>query len=122
MKIAFISTSLVLTVLATASASAETYEGVQTIQSSHTRAEVIAEAKSAAREPVFGEAAYVVAAPVTQSSRTLMQARADVVAARIGDPYAEAQSAGVLSVGKGVATRAAVRAEARETAKYPAVF
>jgi hypothetical protein len=122
MKLAFISNSVVLTVLAATSASAETYQGVQTIQSSRTRAEVIAEAKNAARDPVFGEAAYVVAAPVTKSSRTLMQARADVIAARIGNPYAEAESAGVLSVGKGVATRAAVRAEGREAAKYPAAF
>jgi hypothetical protein len=105
----------VLSVLAMATgAQAETYQGVQTIHSVASRAEVASQARAAARlGDQFSEASFSGVAPaLTASADRSVVERGAVQAARAGNIYGEQASAGVLAVGGNV-DRAAVRAEAR---------
>ena len=81
-------------------AAAESYQGVLTVQPYRARADVAIEARSAARNPISGEAAYgeSAALPVGKLSRERVRSAA-LDAARSGNPYAEHVGSGVLSVG-----------------------
>lgn len=83
-------------------AAAESYQGVLTVQPYRARADVAIEARSAARNPISGEAAYgdSAALPVGQLSRERVR-RAAVAAARSGNPYAEHVGSGVLILWSG---------------------
>lgn len=108
--------AVVLSILGVATgAQAETYTGVQTVNSVRSRADVGAEAVAAARAgDLYSEASYGGVAPVLTAgtSRATIQREA-VQTAREGNIYGEQASAGVLSVGNGGIDRATVRAEAR---------
>lgn len=97
-------------------AAAESYQGVLTVQSDQARADVAREARSAARNPVSGEAAYgdSAALPVGQLSRESVRSAA-VDAARSGNPYAEQVGSGVLSVWNGSSMGERSRAMPRPT-------
>lgn len=100
-------------------AQAETYQGVQTVHSTVSRAEVAAQARVAAREgDVFGEASYGGVAPVMDSglSRAAVRAQASQ-AARQGDIYSDAALYGFPAPTVGQVDRATVRAEARDAAR-----
>jgi hypothetical protein len=110
----------VLSILGVATgAQAETYQGVQTIHSVASRAEVATQARAAARlGDQYSEASYGGVAPALNASadRSVAQ-RGAVQAAQAGNLYGDQASAGVLSVGRSNVDRATVRAEARATAR-----
>jgi hypothetical protein len=100
-------------------AQAETYQGVQTVNSTVSRAEVASQGRVAARAgDLFSEASYGGVAPVMDSglSRAAVRARASQ-AARQGDIYSDAAMYGFPAPTVGRADRAAVRAEARDAAR-----
>ena len=104
-------------------AQAETYDGVLTVNSVASRAEVAAQASATARAgDVFSEAAFSGVTPALTAStdRATVQRQA-VDIARQGNVYGEVASAGVLSTRGGYVDRGAVRAEAREAARNPAL-
>ncbi|MCU4119503.1 helicase SNF2 [Variovorax sp. N23] len=112
--------AVVLSILGVASgAQAETYQGVQTVNSTVSRADVASQARVAARAgDQFSEASYGGVAPVTDSglSRAAVRAQASQ-AARQGDIYSDAAMYGFPAPTVGQADRATVRAEAREAAR-----
>jgi hypothetical protein len=110
----------VLSILGVATgAQAETYQGVQTINSVASRSEVAAEARIAARNgDAYSEASYGGVAPVLNSSVSRSSVRVQAAqAARQGDIYSDAAMYGFPAPTIGQANRAAVRAEAREAAR-----
>ena len=98
---------------------AETYQGVQTVHSTVSRAEVAAEAHVAARAgDVFGDASFSGVAPVMNSGLDRATVRSDASqAARQGDIYSDAAMYGFPAPIVGKADRATVRADAREAAR-----
>jgi uncharacterized Zn-binding protein involved in type VI secretion len=100
-------------------AQAETYQGVQTVNSAVSRADVSAQARAAARAgDQFSEASYGGTAPVMNSGLTRDAVRAQASqAARQGDIYSDAALYGFPAPTVGQADRAAVRAQAREAAR-----
>lgn len=112
--------AVVLSILGVATgAQAETYQGVQTVNTAVSRADVAAEARVAARNgDQFSEASYGGVAPVTNSglSRDAVRAQASQ-AARQGDIYSDAALYGFAAPIVGGVDRAAVRAQAREAAR-----
>ena len=111
-----------LSLLAAVGAQAETYEGVQTVNTVASRSEVAADATQAARTAVFGEARYNGVAPALNGSTDRASVHNQAVqTARMGNLYGNQASAGVLSVGNGNVDRAAVRAEARNAARTAAL-
>lgn len=120
MKTSQVLGAILLSVLGVATgAQAETYQGVQRIDSVRSRADVAVDARAAARTPVFGEAsvAQTRAVAVHQADRSEVRSGA-VAASRAGNLYGDAASAGVLSLGQGGGvTRESVRAQARQAAR-----
>lgn len=112
--------AVVLSILGVATgAQAETYQGVQTVNSTVSRADVASQARVAARAgDQYSEASYGGVAPVTDSglSRAAVRAQASQ-AARQGDIYSDAALYGFPAPTVGRADRATVRAEAREAAR-----
>lgn len=99
------------------SAHAEVYEGVLSIDSVRSRAEVAAEARQAARlGDQFGEAAFAGVTTLPSNSAVSRAAVREgaIQAARAGDLYGEAASQQPVFAGQ--LDRATVRAEAREAA------
>ena len=84
-----------LSLLAAAGVQAETYEGVQTVNTVASRSEVAADAGLAARTAVFGEARYNGVAPALNGTtdRASVQNQA-VQTARMGNIYGNQASAG----------------------------
>lgn len=123
MKTSKIIAAAALSLLAAAGAQAETYEGVLTVNSVASRAEVDAQARSVARAGnVYGEAAFAGVAPALTASADRASVRNQAVqTARLGNIYGEVASAGVLSTGGSYVDRGAVRAEARQAARNPAL-
>lgn len=107
-----------LSMLAAAGVQAETYQGVHSISSTISRAEVKAQAVVAAHsEDPYAEGAS--SRPVTVPSGAVARAtvRSEaVVAAHSANPYAEGYGQGVTPVPAGSVDRATVRAEARAAA------
>ncbi len=110
-----------LSLLAAAGAQAETYEGVLTVNSVVSRADVAAEARVAARAGnIYGESVNAGVAPVLNSGLDRATVRGEAVeAARQGNLYSEAGSYGygLPATANGLVDRAAVRAEARAAAR-----
>ncbi|RSZ41047.1 MULTISPECIES: helicase SNF2 [unclassified Variovorax] len=102
---------------------AETYEGVHSITSSASRADVRAEAVAAARnDNPYAEGANAGPAAVIASSTTRAAVRAEAVAAAHNDnPYAEGASSGVAPMVASTGDRATVRAAARAAARGDAL-
>ena len=123
MKTSKIIAAATLSLLAAMGAQAETYDGVLTVNSVASRAEVAAQARATARAgDVFSEAAFSGVTPALTASvdRATVQNQA-VEIARQGNVYGEIASAGVLSTRGGYVDRGAVRAEAREAARNPSL-
>lgn len=123
MKTSKIIAAATLSLLAAVGAQAETYDGVLTVNSVASRADVDAQARATARAgDVFADAAFSGVAPALTASadRATVQQQA-VEIARQGNVYGEVASAGVLSTRGGYVDRGAVRAEAREAARNPAL-
>jgi len=93
---------------------AETYEGVHSITSYASRADIRAEAVGAAHnDSPYAEGANSGPAPVIASSTNRAAVRAEAVAAAHSDnPYAEGASSGVAPILGGTVNRATVRATA----------
>lgn len=102
---------------------AETYEGVQSITPHANRADVRAEATTAAHsDNPYAEGANAGPAPATTSSTTRTAVRAEAAAAaHNNDPYAEGASSGVAPAMASTVDRAAVRAGARAVARGDAL-
>ncbi|MDM0117486.1 helicase SNF2 [Variovorax sp. J22R133] len=104
-----------LAVLSVVGAQAETYDGVLTIHSVRSRAEVKAEAVTAAHsEDPYAEGAqsHVAALPTNPVARNIV--RSDAVATAHGpDRYADGYGQGVTPPTAGSIDRSTVRAEAR---------
>ena len=100
-------------------AQAETYQGVQTVHSTVSRAEVAGQARVAAREgDVFGDAASGGVTPLTHSTLDRATVRSEASqAARQGDIYSDAALYGFPAPTVGQRDRATVRAEARDAAR-----
>ena len=123
MKTSKIIAAATLSLLAAVGAQAETYDGVLTVNSVASRAEVAAQARATARSgDVFSEAAFSGVTPALTASidRATVQRQA-VDIARQGNVYGEVASAGVLSVGGSQVDRAAVRADARNATRTNAL-
>jgi hypothetical protein len=118
MKISSILTVAALSSLFAMGAGAEEYQGVLKFNSTASRAEVRAQAVTAAHgaDP-YREAAFAGVAPrlVNPLDRTGVRAEA-VAIARAGNPYGEVASAGVAPRVAGNVDRRTVQAEARATA------
>ena len=108
-----------LSLLATVSAQAETYNGVHPLVSANSRADVQAQAVVAAHganpyaDGASSGPAQVIAGNVDRST---VRAQA-VAAAHTANPYADGYNAGVTSLAASTVDRAAVRAEARAAAR-----
>lgn len=109
--------AVVLSILGVTAAQAESYQGVQTINSTLSRAEVASQARVAARNAaVFGEAEYDGVQAVLNSNVDRAAVRsAAVQTARQGNVYGDAYGQGALVAGQ--ADRATVRAQARAAAR-----
>lgn len=121
MKTSKILAAAALSLLAAVGAQAETYEGVLTVNSVASRADVDAQARATARAGnIYADAAYAGVAPALTAStdRALVRSQA-VQTARLGNIYGEQASAGVLSVRGGYVDRATARAEARAASRAP---
>ena len=107
-----------LSMLAAVGAQAETYQGVHSISSAISRAEVKAQAVVAAHSAdPYAEGASARIATVSSGAVARATVRSDaVVAAHSADPYAEGYGQGVTRVPAGSVYRATVRAEARAVA------
>jgi len=123
MKTSQILGAIVLSVLGVASASAETYQGVQTVNSVRSRAEVAAEGAQIARAGnVYGDVAQAGVTPARTSALARADLRNEAVAtARAGNIYGDGAQQGVLALA-GQRDRAEVRAEARAAARSPQLF
>ena len=112
-----------LSLLAAAGAHAETYDGVLTVNTVASRADVDAQARATARAgDVFSEASFAGVTPALTASADRATVRNQaVLAARQGNIYGEVASAGVLSVGGSQIDRAAVRADARNATRTNAL-
>lgn len=100
-------------------AQAETYQGVQTVNSTVSRADVAAQARVAAREgDVFGDASFSGVAPAMNSGldRATVRSQASQ-AARQGDIYSDAAMYGFPAPTVGQVDRATVRAAARDAVR-----
>ncbi|OUM03899.1 helicase SNF2 [Variovorax sp. JS1663] len=108
-----------LSLLAAAGAQAETYDGVHSISSATSRADVKTQAVAAARsENPYAEGASSRVAPVLSSTLARAAVRSDAVAAaHSANPYAEGYGQGVSRVLSGSVDRASVRAAARAAAR-----
>ncbi|MDM0088567.1 MULTISPECIES: helicase SNF2 [unclassified Variovorax] len=108
-----------LSLLTIAGAQAETYQGVQTVNSVRSRADVAAEAQATARAGnIYSDAAFAGVAPaLTNSVDRATVSREAVQTARLGNIYGDNASAGVLSVAGSRLDRATVQAEARAAAR-----
>jgi len=108
---------------AAGAAHAETYEGVQSIVSQASRADVRSQAVAAARsDDPYAEGANAGPAPVIASSASRAAVRAEAVAAAHSEnPYAEGASAGVAPTVASSIDRASVRAAARAAARGDAL-
>ena len=118
MKISSILTVAALSSLFAMGAGAEEYQGVLKFNSTASRAEVRAQAVTAAHSAdPYREAAFAGVAPrlVNPLDRTGVRAEA-VAIARAGNPYGEVASAGVSPRVAGNVDRRTVQAEARATA------
>ncbi|RYF62725.1 MAG: alpha/beta hydrolase [Comamonadaceae bacterium] len=85
----------VLSILGVATgAQAETYQGVQTIHSLNSRAEVASQARAAARAgDAFSDASYSGVTPALNSTLSRASVRAEAAeAARQGDIYGDAET------------------------------
>ena len=109
--------------LAAVGAQAETYDGVLTVNTVASRADVDAQARATARAgDVFSEASFAGVTPgLTASADRATVRNQAVLAARQGNIYGEVASAGVLSVGGSQIDRAAVRADARNATRTNAL-
>jgi hypothetical protein len=107
-----------LSLLVAAGAQAETYDGVHTITSTESRAEVKAQAVVAAHSAdPYAEGASSHVAPILSSSVARSTVRSEAaVAAHGSNPYAEGYGQGVTLLSRGFVNRAAVRAKARDVA------
>jgi hypothetical protein len=112
-----------LSLLAAVGAQAETYDGVLTVHSVASRAEVDGQARAAARAGnIYADAADAGVAPALTASADRATVRNQAVqTARLGNIYGESASAGVLSAGASNIDRAAVRAEARAATRTNAL-
>lgn len=119
MKTSKILAAAAFTLLAAAGAQAETYQGVLTVNSLNSRAEVAQQAVAAAHtaDP-YAEGYGQGVQPVLASSvdRSVIRSQA-VAAAHTADPYAEGASSGVAPLLASSVDRATVRAEARAAAR-----
>jgi hypothetical protein len=116
--------ALAFAMLGTAGAvHAETYEGVHSITSYASRADVRADAVAAAHnDNPYADGANAGPASVIASSTSRAAARAEAVAAAHSDnPYAEGASSGTAPVVASTLDRATVRAAARATARGDAL-
>ncbi|MGJ7608953.1 helicase SNF2 [Variovorax sp. LT1R20] len=115
--------AVALAMLGAAGAHAETYEGVQSIASQASRADVRAEAVAAARsDNPYAEGASAGPASTIVSATSRAAVRAEAVAAAHSDnPYAEGASSGVAPIVASTVDRAAVRAAARAAARGDAL-
>lgn len=112
--------AVVLSLLGVATgAQAETYQGVQAVNSTVSRADVSSQARAAARAgDLFSEASYGGVAPMTNSGLTRDAVRAQASqAARQGDIYSDAALYAFPAPTIGQAGRAANRAQARDAAR-----
>lgn len=118
MKISTILTVTALSSLFAMGAGAEEYQGVLNFNSTASRAEVRAQAVTAAhRADAYGEAAFAGVAPRLANPLDRTGVRAQAVAiAREGNPYGEVAAAGVAARGASSTDRRTVQAEARATA------
>ena len=123
MKTSKIIGAAALSLLAAVGAQAETYDGVLTVNSVVSRAEVAAQARDTARAgDIYADAAYAGVTPALTASTDRATVRSQAVqTARLGNIYGEDASAGVLSAGKSDLDRAAVRAEARAATRTSAL-
>ena len=119
MKTSRIIAAAALSLLAAVGAQAETYDGVHSISSATSRADLKTQAFAAARsENPYAEAASSRIAPMRPSIVARAAVRADAVAAaHSANPYAEGYGQGVSRVLPGSVDRAAVRAAARAAAR-----
>ena len=119
MKTSKIIAAAALSLLAAIGAQAETYDGVHSISSATSRADVKTQAVAAARsENPYAEGASSRVAPLSFSTVARAAVRSDaVVAAHSANPYAEGYGQGVSRVQSGSVDRAAVRAAARAAAR-----
>ena len=115
--------AVALAMLGAAGAHAETYEGVHSIASQASRADVRAEAVAAARsDNPYADGAASGPAQVIASSTSRAAVRAEAIAAAHSDnPYAEGASSGVAPIVASTVDRAAVRAAARAAARGDAL-
>jgi hypothetical protein len=123
MKTSKIIAAAALSLLAAVSVQAETYDGVLTVNSVASRAEVNAQARATARAgDIYADAASAGVAPALTASadRAIVRSQA-VQTARLGNIYGEDAFAGVLSVGASHLDRTAVRAEARAATRSNAL-
>ncbi|MCR6479638.1 helicase SNF2 [Variovorax sp. ZS18.2.2] len=102
---------------------AETYEGVHSIASQASRADVRTEAVAAAHsDNPYAEGANAGSASTIVSSTSRAAVRAEAVAAAHSDnPYAEGASSGVAPLVASTIDRATVRAAARAAARGDAL-
>ena len=98
------------------SAQAENYDGVVTIRSERPRADLAAEAREAARNPIAGEASFVSKIDVPNERLARAEVRnAALSIARAGNPYGDNAGAGVLGLTSGPATHKSLEPQARKT-------
>lgn len=123
MKTSKIIAAATLSLLAAVGAQAETYDGVLTVNTVASRADVDAQARATARAgDVFSEASFAGVTPALTASADRATVRSQAVqTARQGNLYGEVASAGVLSVGGSQIDRAAVRADARNATRTNAL-
>lgn len=114
MKTSMIIAAAAVSLLAVASAQAESYEGVQPRVSANSRADVRATAVDAAHsDNPYGDAVSSHVAPLQISSIARTTVRNDAIgAAHSANPYAEGFGQGVTTASSGVLDRASVRAQA----------
>ena len=119
MKTSKILAAAALSLLAVAGAQAETYDGVHSISSTHSRTELKEQAVAAARsENPYAEGASSRVAPAMSGAVARAAIRSDAVAAaHSANPYAEGYGQGVSRTMTGSIERATVRAQARATAR-----
>ena len=118
MKTSKIIVAAALSMLAAAGVQAETYQGVHSISSAISRAEVKAQAVVAAHsEDPYAEGASsrIATVPSGAVARAAVRSEA-VVAAHSANPYGDDYGQGVTPAQAGSLNRATVRAEARAVA------
>ncbi len=123
MKTSKIIAAAALSLLAAVGAQAETYDGVLTVHSVASRADVQAQARATARAgDIYADAASAGVAPALTASIDRATVRSQAVqTARLGNIYGDDAFAGVQSISRGQSDRATVRAEARAATRTNAL-